>query len=375
MNDPTSRDALDAFVSGPADPAAADRAAGAGEGALLDAVGALLGGARRDHLELMGRASFPKAIRKAAKKAAYQLKSAGVGAAAPARPAGIALGDRIELDAIALVGAPGLAGRYWVLLAELPDAAPVGAETPAWGGEARVTVLEHMSAGRLRHYEREVRDEKLPGKPIIASADLGLAMLGHIGAAVRDQGGAFPPGWAEVLWWCERARAHGADAARADARAHFADADLSDALADRTGELLDLMAAGPHVPEQAAIDALITQVVETAERPGQGLTRDELVDRIEGLADAGCDAYFGNPEAQGRAARALDASADVLLYGGHRDAAHQCVWVAEQLRSGARLPHEIALLSRSFRRVIDYDRAWEHHQSQAPALDPEAPEG
>jgi hypothetical protein len=374
MDDLTPHDALAAFVSGAPDGASADRAAGAGEPALLDAIAALVRAARRDHLELMGRPAFPKAIRKAAKKAAYQLKSAGVAAAAPARAAGIALGDRVDLDAISLVGAPGLAGRYWVLLAELPDAAPVGVETQAWGGQARVTVLDHMTGGRLRHYEREVRDEALPGKPIIATADLGLAMVAHIGAAVRSQGGAFPPGWAEVLWWCERARAHGADPARADARARFADEPLPDALADTTGGLLELMAAGPHVPEQAAIDALIRQVVETAERK-DALTRAELVDRLEGLADAGCDAYFGDPEAQARAARALDASADVLLFGGHAAAAHQCVWVAEQLRSGARLPHEIALLSRSFRRVIDYDRAWEHHQEQLAAADPAAPGG
>lgn len=374
MNDPTSIDALSAFVSGPAAAAAADRAAGASEAALLDAIAALLRDTRRAHLELMGRPGFPKAIRKAAKKAAYQLKSAGVAAAAPARSAGIALGDRVDLEAISLVGAPGLAGRYWVLLAELPDAAPVGVETQAWGGQARVTVLEHMSAGRLRHYEREVRDEALPGKPIIATADLGLAMVAHIGEAVRGRGGAFPPGWAEVLWWCERARAHGADPARVDARARFADTSLPDALVAGTGALLDLMAAGPHVPEQAAIDALIQQVVETAERK-DALTRAELVDRLEGLADSGCDAYFGNPEAQARAARALDASADVLLFGGHADAAHQCVWVAEQLLSGARLPHEIGLLSRSFRRVIDYDRAWEHHQEHAATADPAATQG
>ncbi|TNF29662.1 MAG: hypothetical protein EP329_15215 [Deltaproteobacteria bacterium] len=366
MNDPTLHAALDAFVTGPADPAAADAAATAAADALPDAIAALKAAGRRDHLELMGRPAFPKAVKKAAKKAAYQLKSAGVAASAPARPAGISLTAGAGLDDIVLVSAPGLAGRYWVLLAELPDALPVGVETAAWGGQARTTVLEKMSAGRLRQYRRDVQDEELPGKPIIASADLGLAMVGHIGDALRADSGAFPPGWSEVLFWCERARGRGADAARADAATLLADEPISDALAERTAELVDVMAIGPVVPDQAAIDALITQVIETTERDDE-LTRDELVDRLQGLADAGCDAYYGNAQAQARAARSLRASADVLLFGGDRDRARQCLWIAEQLDSGAVLPHEIGLLSGSFRRVIDYEHAWDHHQAHHAA--------
>jgi len=361
MTESTPAAALDAFVTGPADPAAADAAARAGEDALLSAVVTLKEAGRRSHLELMGRPTFPKKARKAAKKAAYQLKSAGVSAEPAPRSAGIALTDRVGLDDITLVGAPGLAGRYWVLLAELPDAAPVAVETQAWGGPARVTVMERMSSGRLRHYAREVADEELPGKPIVASADLGLAMVAHVGEAIRADKGAFPPGWAEVLFWCEKAKAHGADPTRAAAASIVGDEPLSDALNEGTEELVDVMAVGPVVPDQAAIDALITQVIDTAEGDTE-LTREELVDRLEGLADAGCDAYYGNPEAQARAARALRASADVLAFSGQRDLARRCLWIAEQLQSGAVLPHEIGLLSRSFRRVIDYERAWEHHR-------------
>ena len=366
-------DALTAFLAGPADAAAADRAALAPEADLLAAVATLAAERRRAHLELLGRPGFAKAVRKAASKAAYQLKSAGV-AAEPverAAPRNAAVGA--DLTGVALVGAPGLAAHYWLLLAELPDATPVALEAEAWGGPVHVTVLEHMSPGRLRHYEREMKGEVLPGKPIVAHADLGLAHVAHLTAAIRDAGGTFPQGWAQVLWWCERARLHGADAARADASSLLAaEPALSDAELEATRALYGRPELGPQTPEQAVIDALIARVLDAADRP-DGLTRAELDDRLDGLADASCDAYFADAAVAASRARALRATADVALAGGHRAAARELLAVAEHLASGSRLPHELGLLSQAFRRVIRYDLVWERHASAARSGDPTAP--
>ncbi|MCA9515589.1 MAG: hypothetical protein KC635_11655, partial [Myxococcales bacterium] len=177
---------------------------------------------RRDHLELVGAAArLPGAVRKAARKAAYRLKSRGVAATVdPTRHAAVDLRAEVDLDDRVLAHFPGLGGRYVVVLGDLPDAR--GASIQADGEGVRVASTA-MGRAQMRAHAREHGDSL---GLVIGPAALGVQLAARLAVEVRRLGGEFPPGWSDVVWWCERAQALGADAATCDATTALADAPL-----------------------------------------------------------------------------------------------------------------------------------------------------
>ncbi|PIE20122.1 MAG: hypothetical protein CSA66_01510 [Proteobacteria bacterium] len=364
-----------AFADGPPDLAAADALSALDAAALTALLEALKTAGKRSHLEIIGRSRLPKATRKAAKKIAYALRSAGVGESAASTAAAIDLSAKTDLSEVALVGPPGLSGRYWIMLSRLPQTQPLAIEVGPWGeGTVNVTELDHLTPATIRRYLRNYQDEDVY-RLELASADLALRAVDHVAAEVRARGGAFGPHWHHVLWWCGRARELGADPARADARAALgeaaADAD-AEAMRHASARLLDLRQAGLHVPPEPAAQALLSQVAAASEAKHE-LTREQLDDRLGGLADAACDAFFASEQTQARAARALSATADVLHHLGLRDQAVAALWLSDQLATGAFLPHELGLVSGAFRRIISFDAAWAFHEELMSKGEGEAP--
>jgi hypothetical protein len=316
---------------------------------------------KRAHLENLGAAGLHKDIKKAARKAAYQLKSAGVGGDG-GREAGLDLRVEVDLTEVALVTAPGLRGQGWTACVALPDAEGLEVVCDGHGDIKEISALEGLAVGRMRRALREARETSGSALPVLADASLALRCLGRLAAEVALAGLRLPATWSHVERWTRAVAAHGADPEQASARARLAGrlADLDPNLARTTEAVLDVSEAGVMLPDEAAIEALMVQVGEAVHGKIE-LTEVQFKERLEGMADAAADAWLADETRRRRVAHRLETSADVLLAGGHDAAALQCLWVSDQLAAGGKLPHELGLIQQVFRGIISYEAAWEHY--------------
>lgn len=319
---------------------------------------------RRDHLELLGAtAALPTPTRKAARKAAYRLKSRGVAATVePGHRGGVDLRATVDLDDRVLAHFPGLGGRYVVVLGDLPDAS--GVSIQADGDGVRVAATS-MGRAQMRAHARE---HGAALGLVIAPAALGVQLAARLAVEIRRLGGEFPPGWSDVVWWCERAQALGADPAGSDAALALAGGplDAGDAAAARAvlGRLgRAALPAGVVLDEidQRAQDALLLEA---------DYDETEAIVLLAGIAEGVCDELYQAPDVRAAAVRSLDATSDVLLSAGDEEGARVVLATARALEGGALLPHELPLLAEAFQRILDPAAFW--RQRQAIVADREA---
>lgn len=322
---------------------------------LLDRLVAELYAARaRTHLELIGASQLPSAVRKLARRHAYQLKSRGVAAAPTAHTARVDGSAAIDLREAALAVSPGLYGRYWLLLGGLFGVASAELRGGEAGAIAQVEVLPPLSAGRLRKTLAQATDGTPEAQGLIfpCGANLAVRLIDSATAGLRAAGGAFPPGWSAVVQWREAALRAGADPAAADARALLGGDAVRGASWRDSADLLGLAVSGSHVPPRAVVNRVLAAAMEAAEGAAEGSRA--LLMRV---ADEACDAWLAEPAARARVAHLLEAVADVVHDRGVSEAAARFLRIADALRDTDTAASEVGFLSATFRRLVDHELA------------------
>ncbi len=345
-------------AAGPADVAAAHSLAGEPEAALLALVAQLAAAQQRAHLEALGEAGLGKAIKKAARGAAYKLKSAGVSGEVK-RTAALDLTMAVELDRIAIVGPPGLDGQAWIIAAGLPGAEGFEIDLRSDDKPARIEAAEDLGRGRLK----KLFDQAGAGQSFLADADLAVRLVDVIEARLASLPGGVPPSFEHASRWREVAREHGASGARFNARQVIAGGEAVDPPSDEVvAALLEDVRVGYLVPPEKVIqriDSDFGALMHSDQEVDEAAFREEC----SGLLDLAADFWLETAGGAAQLAAWLDADADLLLGRGDGDAARALLGLADGLRGFEGRGSEAPLLAKGIRSAIDLDHAWDHRQA------------
>ena len=347
MNDP-----LAGFAAAPAEQADLDALRAAPVPDLLALIPQLAAARQRAHLEALAHRSLPRAVRKAAGKAAYQLKSAGV--AVGWRPAAPAHALEVVED-LGLVGGcvgPGLVGLASLVVGQVGMGYGFGLTTDMGAAGCEVDVVGALSRAQLR---RELRSRRDPGERVVlCDVHLAARFVDWVAVELALRGAATPEGWSRVLEWRQEARAHGADPARAAARGRVDVAIPPRAVVEAVlaNDELGVFSPPPGVVDDlgAALDAAVKSPIEVS----QIAFRQRLMDS----ADRTVDAWLAKPADRARLLRWLELDADVALAAGLPDQAAAILWTAVQLTDPTIEAHTLELLGRAMARLVDHDGCW-----------------
>lgn len=356
------------FMGSPATEAAASALAALSEPTLAELVTALSEQDAINHLEaLAGAEPLPRTIRKAARFAAYQLRSRGVTAAPQSRVVSLAAPlTPPDLDRAAIVLLPGLYGRFWLFLGPLPGVSAIEIEGEAHGTLKRIEAMAGVAPSRLEKIVARIgraASHRGVAEPRLVSADLALRLLTHLEALLKlpghPDGAGLPATWTNVLLWREAAVNVGADPHRASARALLsAPVDAQDttraSLIAASHELMSTPLSGPHAPPPWIAEAILADVMERAQGAFDGVSDVDAARRalLEEIALAHCDAFLGRAPHSGRTAILLEATADGLFALNEPSLAKVCLALADALSAGLR-PREVPLFARAFLQMVD----------------------
>ncbi len=347
--------AVGRFVAGEASVEAARALRGVAEAELLALVDRLLSERRRDHLEALGDSDLARAVRKAARKAAYKLESAGVPRTGSGRRAVVPMPEAAtDLERAALTLPPGTYGRMWFILGSLPTAHAVEVRTEE---QAELQVIERLpptSTARLSKLVAGLAASDTPGLPFLCGLDLAARLLDGLADEVRRGGGRFPQEWTDVVLWREAAAAAGGDPERASARRglQWRGGRPEAAALEATEGLINAPGAGPHVPPGRVIEAVVSEAVGMMQVGGEAPGREALY----ALADRHADRWLGQAGVRERVARLNALTADCAWARGDEETARGLLVVADALDAGERASR-IGLLRLAFRRLVEDDVA------------------
>ena len=349
---------LAAFADGPGDLAAARALAGAPEASLLALVAALTAARQRTHLEALGEAGLGKEVKKAARAAAYKLKSAGV-AGEVRKASAIDLTAFVELERVAVVGPPALDGQAWILAATLPGAPGFEFDLKTDGETVRIEAAPELGRGRLRKFHEQAE----AGRSLLAHADLAVRMIDRLGARLAAEPGGLPASFALASGWRDAAVAHGADPARFDARARLAAGGPVGPPAEETlAALLEDVRVGYLVPPEAIVRRL-ENALGGLMHGSEAVAEDAFRAAFERQLDDGANAWMSSAGGAVALAGWLEDDADVMLARGEEGAALALLGLSDAVRAHTGPGRELPLLARAVRAVIDYDAVWEHRQA------------
>jgi hypothetical protein len=345
-------DLLAGFAASPAEQAdlGALRAAPVPE--LLALIPELAAARQRAHLEALAHRSLPRAVRKAAGKAAYQLKSAGV--ADEWRPAAPARALEVVED-LGLVGGcvgPGLVGLASVVVGQVGMGYGFGLTTDMGAAGCEVDVVGALSRSQLR---RELRNRRDPGERVVlCDVHLAARFVDWVAVELAERGPATPEGWSKVLEWRQEARAHGADPAQAAARSRVEVATPPRAVVEA---VLSNDELGVFSPPPGVVDTLGTGLDAAVKSPIE-VTQVAFRQRLMDSADRTLDAWLAEPADRARVLRWLELDADVAWAAGLPDQAAAILWTADRLSDPAVEARSLDLLKRSMARLVDHDGCW-----------------
>jgi hypothetical protein len=262
-----------------------------------------------DHLELLAELSAAgKDTKKAAGAAAYRLRSRGVKPrfkAPPAPQPDVKKAEPVDLGFVALASAPGLVGRYWMLLGTLPGVEALEVKGDADGGVEGIEVIRPVSGSKLERLAKEFERKTVRGLPVRASADLALQLVASWASLLPA--GRVPPLWREVDAWRQAALGLGADAARASARRQVA----ASVTPLSWEALYKLEAGGIHLPTPAVLQRVLAGMRDMLDKPS---VEAEVVERhARDLSRESLAGWLSVPEVRERLRVFLDATADVML--------------------------------------------------------------
>lgn len=315
-----------------------------------------------EHLKVIGGLTgLSKALRKAAKKSLYALRSKGVRGQDVAFVAKLPWVElEVDLEVAGSVELPGVFGRFLLWTRPMPGATAVHIQGDTFGFIESVELLPRLSRKELLAAHEEIikstRDaDPLTGELVLGSAHLMVRLIDHLEIMHRLPTGNYskvrPLGWSSVLLWREQALAAGArpELCQAAAALTLTPDDL-----ETSAGLLGHRASGIALPPMWIVSALVHDLEAHAEKVAKGqhkLTGEaESEAHIEELALAHLDAFAGSEHGRARVAQQMEASADGLYSLGHEREARWALSVSQALRDGVR-PRDIPYLAAVFMRL------------------------
>lgn len=312
----------------------------------------------RGHLEALGEVASDKDVKKAARAAAYKLKSQGVQAAPLPKQAGVDLSVKAELDRVAIASAPGLDGHLWLVIASLPGAG--GGELDVRDPERgpRLEVVEELALGRVRRGHAEMAAQARLQKPLLADAALVARLLDY---AAADLDGT--PKFNHFTAWRDRAVKLGADPLQWDARGKLGPAGRPIPRA-----ALETFANHPIVgyiaPPGAALERMEKELAPLV-HDNTPIEKGDFVARFEALSTQNAARWSADEAARNRGAHWLEATADVLFFAGEPDQAKVALALADDLRAWDPAGGAHPLVSFAFETNLDVEAAWHHREAHA----------
>ena len=370
---------LEQFIASPPDGADPDALRGRDEGALMAAIEALEAGRQRAHLEVLSHRSFAKPVRKAAGRAAYRLKSAGVSGEWRPRPVASALSRPEDLGMVGGVFGPGLSGLSNLVVGRLGAAHGLSYRAELGGLPAEVDIIPGLRRGELRRVLRRTRPRR---EDIIGcGVDLAVRVIDWAVVELGAMAAPPPPHWSGMLEWRLEALSKGADPARAAARGQVEVAPVTSTAVEA---LLGMPDLGIYAPPPPIVDRLAQSLEGAIESPIE-LQRPAFQQRLMEISAATTDAWAGDPEEAARLGRWLGLGADIAYGAGRLEAASLLLATADQVADPAHAGRNILLLASPLERLIDFDVCWERYQlalhgggdelGEAAGVDPEPPSG
>ena len=351
-------ESLQSFAQGPAEITLAkalsyDRAGG------LALVAALAGDKLRSHLEALGEVASDKEVKKAARAAAYKLKSAGVSGGVQ-REAMVDLSVKVETEGIAAATAPGFDGRLWLVLPSLPGAG--GGELDLREANLRIDPIQELSLGRVRKFHHEINNDNVLQAPFLVNLDMATHLVGLADEALQLSGKPVPPAMEHFRAWHRRAVVLGAQPEKASARAQLEPAarpvDAAGIEALSAHRALGFLAAPPSAFE--SIDSEFRGLLHGQEAIGKA----EFLTTATALVDRAANAWAAAPSGKQLAALWLDATADVLNAGGDVESAKIALAAADDLRAwDGQDALGQPLVARAFKGAVDLEAAWTHREA------------
>lgn len=301
-----------------------------------------------DHLEALSTLpAAPKDAKKAAGGAAYRLRSKGVKSRLKiaGKGAGVVSGltggaterEAVDLGRVALAAPPGMLGRYWLLLATLPDATALEVKGDADGGIEAIETLRHVSGSKVDKLGKEFAAKSVRGLPVRAPADLAVRIIDLWTEGMPPE--RRPPLWAEVLTWRQAAVGLGAQPSRASARSNLAPSEKAlplDALHAFEG-------GGLHLPTPGVVQRILSGMRDLLDKPA--LEAAAVDHKAVELSRESIGSWLSSPSTRTRLARFAEANADVLYAGRHWPAAAGFLQLADEI---ARATDGYALLATPF---------------------------
>lgn len=350
---------LQSFVDGPPELARAkalgyDRATGL---ALVQVLGDMK---LRSHLEALGQTASDKEVKKAARKLAYKLKSAGVDGGVR-REATVDLSVKIETERIVAVSAPGFPGRLWLVLSSLPGSG--GAEIDLRDSQnERIEPIEELSIGRVRRFQAELVAEGVAQPPVLVGLDLAARVVNLAERALSADDRSTPPAFGHLTAWRDRAVALGADVERMRARGK-----IDPSPRPISEDALDAFAAHELLPTLSApatafepIDKEFRALLHGQEE----IEREAFESQAKALVEQAAVAWSKSKAQRDAAALWLEISADVLFAHGDEEMARICLALADELTEwDGSDPMSHPLVSRAFESSVDLGAAWMHREA------------
>lgn len=348
----TFPEAVVIYLSTPPSTATATTFAAAATSDIEDMCAALASERARAHLEAVAEVASDKRLKKAARAAAYKLKSAGVAGEYRASK-GIDLSPTVALDHIAAAYAPSIGGTFQMLIGGLPGAAGGWIDTAQ--DEPDIVIDPDMTAGRVHKRTRESIDMRGLRRLVPLDAGLAARLVRRMGEALAHLGEHLPAAFGGLVAWADRAAALGADEARSDARR---------AVTPSTSEevpavLFEHRALGP-ISVPSALER------ELDARVGQELHSQEAIDeqtfcaRIDAATLDAIDAWWAKDGVREATAIYLSMAADVWVADGDPEAAAAVLGVSDRLASHTRPAREAPALVAWIRRLVNARSAWRH---------------
>jgi hypothetical protein len=350
--------ALESFTQNPADLAAArgleyDKAAG------LALVAALTERKLRSHLEALGEVSGDKDVKKAARAAAYKLKSAGVEGSVQ-REATVDLSVKVETKQIAAATVPGFDGRLHLVLPALPGIA--GGELDLRDdNKPRAEPLNELGVGRIRRFVADNGEGKAFHPPALVDMDLAVRLIELCAEAHVAGKTLLPPTFSHFQNWAARARSHGADGQKASARAAVG------AGARPVPEaVIEEIATHPRLgyisAPASAFDA-IDKEFRSLMHGTEPMERADFEAKAKALTDRAVTDWWASPGKRRAACIWLEASADCLLASGDETHAKLLLALADEIADWAGAPLTHPLIRKAFVGAIDLEHAWQHREA------------